>query len=432
MPSDRVGIVTVLDGRPIPSGDLAGPVVAKHDSFQRGQAFIEAGGCRGLQEAVLLSGSWNLNPWFVRVEQVPLTEIPLGYVGVVVSYVGQEHLDVSGDTFTHGDLVERGRKGVWVEPLLPGKHPINTRVMKVELVPTTNIVLNWAQRSEAHQYDQRLSSILVRSRDGFSFSLDVAQIIHIGMRNAPRVISRVGSMQNLVDHVLQPTVGNYFRNSAQEVTVLEFLSARSARQKEAYENIKKAIEAYDVECIDTLIGDIAPPAELMKTQTDRKIAAELERTYDAQREAQVKRQALERETAVANMQNEVVRSEQMVRISERNAMATEAAAKGEAAAIRLRAEGQAAGVRVSGEAEAVSIRAVGAAKAEAYKLGIESLGTGGYTAMQIASILGEHKVKLVPDIAVTGSEGGPVRLADVLIGRMLADGTSRAAENGKA
>jgi uncharacterized membrane protein YqiK len=419
MPSDQVGIVTVLDGHPITAGDLAGPTVTGHESFQRGQIFMDANGCRGLQEEVLLSGTWNLNPWFVRVDPVPLTEIPIGYVGVVVSYVGQEHLDVSGAAFTHGDLVERGRKGVWVEPLLPGKHPINTRVMKVELVPTTNIVLNWAQRSEAHQYDQRLSSILVRSKDGFSFSLDVSQIIHIAMRNAPRVISRVGSMQNLVDHVLQPTVGNYFRNSAQQVSVLEFLSARSARQKEAYENIRKAIEAYDVECIDTLIGDIAPPQELMKTQTDRKIAEELERTYDAQREAQVKRQALERETSVANMQAEVVRSEQMVRISERNALATEASAKGEAAAIRLRAEGHAAGVRVNGEAEAVSIRAVGSAKAEAYRLGIEALGTSGYTAMQMASILGEHRVKLVPDIALGGD--GSMRLADVMVGRMLAD-----------
>src|SRR5690242_1862772 len=252
-----------------------------------------------------------------------MTEIPIGYVGVVVSYVGREHVDVSGDAFTHGDLAEKGRKGVWVEPLLPGKHPINTRVMKVELVPTTNIVLNWASRTEAHQYDQRLSSIKVRSKDGFSFNLDVAQIIHIGMKNAPRVISRVGSMQNLVDHVLQPTVGNYFRNSAQEVTVLEFLSARSQRQREAFENIRRAIEAYDVECIDTLIGDIVPPEELMKTQTDRKIAAELERTYDAQREAQIKRQALERETAVANIQAEIVRAEQMVQISERTAVATE-------------------------------------------------------------------------------------------------------------
>src|SRR4029453_7253644 len=152
---------------------------------------------------------------------------------------------------------------------------------------TTNIVLNWAQRTEAHQYDQRLSSILVRSKDGFSFSLDVAQIIHIGMRNAPRVISRVGSMQNLVDHVLQPTVGNYFRNSAQQVTVLEFLSDRGEGQGQAGANGRHAIEAYDIECIDTLIGDIAPPADLMKTQTDRKIAEELERTYGAQREAEI-------------------------------------------------------------------------------------------------------------------------------------------------
>jgi len=429
LPTDRVGIVTMLDGRPIPAGDLAGPVVKGHDSFQCGQAFIDAGGSRGLQEEVLLSGSWNLNPWLVKVEPVPLTEIPIGYVGVVVSYVGQEHLDVSGDAFTHGDLVERGRKGVWVEPLLPGKHPINTRVMKVELVPTTNIVLNWAQRTEAHQYDQRLSSILVRSKDGFSFSLDVAQIIHIGMRNAPRVISRVGSMQNLVDHVLQPTVGNYFRNSAQEVTVLEFLSARSDRQKQAFENVKIAVEAYDVECIDTLIGDIVPPAELMKTQTDRKIAAELERTYDAQREAQVKRQALERETAVANLQNDVVRSEQMVRIAQQNALAAVESAKGEASATRARAEGtatatrvnaegQSAATRLNGEGEASAIRAVGNAKAEAYKLGIEAVGASGYTAMQLASILGENKVKLVPDIAVSGD--GTSGLATALVARVVA------------
>ena len=410
----------MLDGHPIPAGDLAGPMVAGHDSFQLAQGFIAAGGCRGLQEEVLMSGSWNLNPWFVRVEQVPLTEIPLGYVGVVVSYVGREHLDVSGDSFTHGDLVERGRKGVWVEPLLPGKHPVNTRVMKVEPVPTTNIVLNWAQRTEAHHYDERLSSILVRSKDGFSFSLDVSQIIHIGMKNAPRVISRVGSMQNLVDHVLQPTVGNYFRNSAQQVTVLEFLSARSGRQKEAFDNIKKAVEAYDVECIDTLIGDIVPPQELMKTQTDRKIAEELERTYEVQREAQVKRQALERETSVANMQNEVVRSEQMVRIAQQTALSAAEAARGEGNAARLRADGQAAAVRVNGDAEAAAVRAVGSAKAEAYRQGLDALGGAGYTAIQLATILGEHHVKLVPDIAVGGESGGG--LANAMIARMLAGG----------
>ena len=141
---------TASRSRPAISPARSSPATTASSAARRSST---RGGCRGLQEEVLLSGSWNLNPWFVRVELVPLTEIPIGYVGVVVSYVGKEHLDVSGDAFTHGDLVERGRKGVWVEPLLPGKHPLNTRVMKVELVPTTNIVLNWAQRTEAHQYD---------------------------------------------------------------------------------------------------------------------------------------------------------------------------------------------------------------------------------------------------------------------------------------
>ncbi len=433
VPADRVGIVTTLDGRPIPAGDLAGPSVPGHERFQRGQAFIDACGCRGLQEEVLLSGAWNLNPWFASVELHPLTDIPIGYVGVVVSYVGGEHVDVSGDAFAHGDLVERGRKGVWVEPLLPGKHPLNTRAMKVELVPTTNIVLNWASRSEQHHYDAGLDPINVRSGDGFSFQLDVAAIIHIGMKNAPRVISRVGSMQNLVDHVLQPTVGNYFRNSAQEVSVLEFLSARSARQRAAYLHIRAAVAAYDVDCIDVLIGDITPPGELMKTQTDRKIADELQRTYDVQREAQVRRQMLERETAAANLQADVVRSEQAVRIHEKNAEAQIAAARGQAEAMRVRAAAEADAARLAAEAEATATRLRGGAEAEAesvrgeaaavrYRAGIDALGETSYTAIQLASILGQAGLKLVPDV-VLGE--GRSNLADVLLARM-ATGTAAA------
>ncbi|CAN5579660.1 hypothetical protein BH10BAC2_BH10BAC2_10600 [soil metagenome] len=78
-----------------------------------------------------------------------------------------------------------------MEPLGPGKYPINKYTMKVELVPTTNLVLNWANaRSEAHMLDKNLSAITVRSKDGFPFNLDVAQIIHIPANEAPKVIER--------------------------------------------------------------------------------------------------------------------------------------------------------------------------------------------------------------------------------------------------
>lgn len=404
---DMVGIVTTLDGRPIEAGEIAGPVIPEHENFQNAQAFLDGGGRRGLQEQILLSGTWNLNPWFAQVEQIPMVQIPIGYVGVVISFVGQAHEDVSGLEFKHGDLVNPGHKGVWVTPLYPGKHPLNTRVMKVELVPTTNIVLNWASRTEAHHFDEKLSSITVRSQDGFAFNLDVSQIIHVGALDAPKVISRVGSMQNLVDHVLQPIVGNYFRNSAQDYTVLDFLSARSHRQLEAAEHIRKAIGAYDVQAIDTLIGDINPPAELMTTQTDRKIAEEQRKTYETQRAAQEQRQQLVRQTSLADIQQQVVGAEQGVNISELKAHASVKHATGEAEATRLRALG-----------EAEAIRATGKAKAEAFRAGVEALGVEGYTVMQLMQIVGERNVRIVPDVAVSGTTGS-TGLVDGLLGVML-------------
>jgi len=343
----------------------------------------------------------------VQVEQLPMTEIPIGYVGVVIAYVGKAHEDVSGASFTHGNLVLPGHKGVWTEPLYPGKHPLNTRVMKVELVPTTNIVLNWSGRTERHNYDSNLSSLTVRSRDGFAFDLEIAQIIHVGALDAPKVISRVGSMQNLVDHVLEPTIGNYFRNSAQECTVLDFLSARSDRQSEAAEYIKVALRGYDVQAIDTLIGDIQPPATLMQTQTDRKIAEEQRKTYEVQQMAQTQRQQLVRETALADIQQEMVKSEQNVNIAELQAKADIQRANGEAEATKLRAVG-----------DADAIRATGNARAETYRAGVEALGSQSYTAMQLMQIIGDRHVRLIPDVLV-GANGNGNGLVDGLLSMIL-------------
>ncbi|MDP5015728.1 MAG: flotillin family protein [Dolichospermum sp.] len=411
--SDKVGIVTTLDGLPISPGEIAGAVIEGHDNFQNGQKFINGGGKRGLQEQILLSGSWNLNPWFVQVEQVPMTEIPIGYVGVVISFVGKEQEDISGAAFTHGNLVHQGHKGVWVEPLYPGKHPTNSRIMKIELVPTTNIVLNWSGRTERHSYDEKLESLTVRSRDGFAFDLEVAQIIHVGALDAPKVISRVGAMQNLVDHVLEPTIGNYFRNSAQNCTVLDFLTARSERQTEAAEYIKIALRAYDVQAIDTLIGDIQPPAALMQTQTDRKIAEEERKTYEVQQMAQTQRQQLVRETALANIQQEMVKSEQSVQIAELKSQAAIKEANGEAEATKLKAI-----------AEAEGIRATGNAKAETYRTGVQALGLQGYTAMQLMQIVGDRHVRIIPDIIVGGNNGSNNGLADGLLSMILLNQTN--------
>lgn len=360
-----------------------------------------------MQEQVILSGSWNLNPWFVKIEQVLMTEVPIGYVGVVISFVGRSHEDVSGAAFTHGNLVNKGDKGVWIEPLYPGKHPLNRKIMNVELVPTINIVLNFTNRfSGEHGYDAKLVALKLLSFDGFTFELEVFQIIHVGALDAPKVISRLGSMQNLVDHVLRPIVGNYFRNFAQEYTILDFLIARSERQAEAAHYVQQALRAYDVQAVDTLIGLITPPPELMETLTDRKIAEEQQKTYEVQRVAQAQCQELVRETALADIQKEVVTAEQGVTIAELHATAKVNQANGEAEAIRV----------------------TGQAKADAYQAGVNALGAQSYTALQLMQVIGDRNVRVVPDVSVSSSKGAG--LVDGLMGMLLWNQTKGLPANG--
>lgn len=424
VPENKVGIVTTKEGEPLATGEIAGPAVPGHNMFQNPQAFVANGGCKGLQEQVLLAGRYFINPRFATVEIVDMAEVPIAHVGVVIAYVGKEGHDVTGDTFRHGNLVSKGEKGVWVDPLDPGKYPINPYTHKVINVPTANVVLNWATgKTEAHNLDANLSTIVVRSADGFKFSLDVSQIIHIPRNDAPKVIARFGSMSALVTQVLEPTIGNYFRNAAQNSDVIDFLKNRSKRQDEAREAIATALKEYNVGAVDTLIGDIVPPDELMKTLTDRKIAEQERVTYDTQRQAQDIKQQLEQATALAATQARVVDAERQVTIAEFNAKATVKSAEGQAQAKKINAEADANVLRTVGEAEAAKTQAVGGAEAEVIKLKIASMESGNYAMVQVAEALAKAGVKLVPDIvAGGGGAGAGGTLVDVLLGNLIRDG----------
>jgi uncharacterized membrane protein YqiK len=234
VPDNQIGIITTKEGQPLIKDEIAGAEVPGHSMYQDPQAFVDNGGFKGLQVPVLRSGRYFINPYFATVEMVDQTNVPIANVGVVVAYVGAEGVDVTGEGFRHGNLVGQGQKGVWASPLDPGMYPINPHTHKVKIVPTANVVLNWASgRTESHNLDAKLSTITVRSSDGFSYNLDVSQIIHIPRNDAPKVIARFGSMEALVTQVLEPTIGNYFRNAAQKSDAIAFLTERSDRQTEA-------------------------------------------------------------------------------------------------------------------------------------------------------------------------------------------------------
>ncbi|MEO8240397.1 MAG: SPFH domain-containing protein [Flavobacterium sp.] len=445
---NMIGIVTALDGEPIPQGQIAGKFVEDHNNFQDFDKFLDKGGNRGLQPQVMLAGSYYINTWGILIEQNPMTDVPIGYVGVVISYIGEDGQDVTGDTFKHGNIVSKGQRGVWMEPLGPGKYALNKYTTKLEAVPTTNLVLNWANaRSESHDLDKNLSTITVRSKDGFPFNLDVAQIIHVPAAEAPKVIARFGSMNNLVSQVLEPTIGNYFRNSAQDSDVISFLTTRKERQESAKNHIKLVLDEYNVNAVDTLIGDIVPPDSLMKTLTDRKLAEEEQKTYQTQRMAQEQRQGMEKETAIADMQKEIVRASQSVEIAQRTADATVKKAEGDATSLKLNvnAEAEATKMRANAEAEATKARAgaqaeatklaasaeaerisktglaeaekimaIGKSTAESYQLQVSAMGGDNFTRYKVTEEIGKGNIKVIPDVLITGNGGSDGSISGLL------------------
>lgn len=422
IPDNMVGVVTTKDGKPLATGDIAGGEFPGHNMFQDGEAFIEAGGYKGLQEQVILAGLYYINPLFATVEIKPMTEVPIANAGVVIAYVGAAGVDVTGEAFKHGNLVTKGQKGVWVEPLDPGKYPINPYTHKVEVVPTANVVLNWATgKTEAHKLDANLSTITVRSSDGFKFNLDVSQIIHIPRTDAPKVIARFGSVGNLVTQVLEPTIGNYFRNAAQGSDAIAFLKEREKRQSDARTSINNALKEYNVGAVDTLIGDITPPDALMETLTKRKIAEQEKITFETQRLAEETRKDLEQAKAMAATQAGVVAAERKVAIAEFDAQSSVKKAEGDAQSKTINAKADAEVLIAIGNAEAQKVSAVGSAEAEVIQKKTDANGKSNYALIEVARALSSSGKPLVPEIMAGGSGNEDGTLVNVLLAGIIKD-----------
>ena len=260
---DNIGIVTIHDGPSLATGEIIAPVVGDdpkdgetyHNKFQDPDKFLKAGGFRGRQLQVLVEGTYYINRLFATIEMIPKTVIEVGNVGVVVSYTGDTGEDLSGKEYRHGELVARGKRGVWEEALLPGKYAFNTYAGKVVSVPTTNFILKWIRnQTGAHKFDENLSEVSLITKDAFEPSLPLSVVVHIDYQKAPLVIQRFGDIKRLVEQTLDPMVAAYFKNIGQTRTLIQLLQERSAIQQIASEEMKEKFKHYNLELEEVLIG----------------------------------------------------------------------------------------------------------------------------------------------------------------------------------
>lgn len=391
-----------------------------HNNYQDYQAFLDHGGRIGLQHDPLLYGSYLLNPFLVRVELVPMLVVRQGEVAVIKAYVGLPTVDTSGADFKFGSIVRPGHRGIWNEPLRTGKFAINPRVYAAEIVPTSIITLNWANTtSAAHNLDEALSPIDGKSREGFVFGIDLQVQIHVSDSRAPKVISMVGTMQNLVNEVLQSAVGNYFRNALQQLPAVQFIETRDTVQAQAQQYITGYLTGYEVETRGVYVQDVIFPPELVAVLTQREIANQERVTYEEQKRAQEVRVDLERVRGTADMQTDLAKANVNVDIQKAEASARAAQAEGEAAYVRMTGEAQADRTRAIGLAEAKATEALGLAKAAGYEAQVAAIGQQATSAVAIAAAVADGHVKIVPDVMVGGNDTGAITgLAATLTGAL--------------
>lgn len=443
VPSEDVGVVTALDGVPLPSGYIVAPSpTGDCQHFQDGQAFINSNGYRGPQLETLQPGEYYINPLLFSVENYDVATVPPGYVAVIISSVGKE-LDKSTASAPAIDtapslnqppieagettlITNKTERGILRDPVAPGKYNLNRIGYRAELVPTSAVTIDWASSDgirETKVYkagtDDRESpgvaeffkfaQLKVTSKDGFQLEVDVRLIIRIPPANAPSVIARFGTVHNLIEQVAHPLIDSSFRNEAGKKAAMEFVHSRTELQKQALETAREEFAKYHVEVQGLLIAYIKVDEKLLETQTKKEIAVQQQQQYRQEALAQEERIAVAEKTARADKQSDVIAAKLSIDIAADNAEAMRKQAEGIRDATRTKADG------LSYEAQKI-----GEGTAAAYEAQTRVLGADSIVAIKLIEEIARGNIKITPDVQVTGEAGG-AGIFNALVASVLKD-----------
>ena len=437
VPSGQVGFVTARDGQSLPENEMFAPAWPSAQDMLNPVTFLAKGGRRGPQTTILTPGTYRYNTALHEVTAIPALQVEAGTVAVIKSNSGLRWTpaDGKGDLVNGVPLVPRDHIGVWAEPLTPGGYYLNSRAFVPTIVKTTQRTYTYqaANHSKPNTNLARAAknapgaaassgsddwSVSVRSKDGFSFPVDVRVACAVEAKNAPYLVALLGNPDAVVQdeqedeklevleaRVILPAVRAIFRNVAETMNALEFVNRRSEIEALATQRITAELARYRVSCDGVYVGNIhldANPAgqQLLATQTDREVAVNQQKLYDQQKQAEVSRAQFVRAQEEAEQQRQLAAAEYKVRVEGENAKSQVARAKGEA------------------ESQVI----IGEGRAKAYKLLVETLGRDQVAQLELLKLVVEGKVQITPQVMVSGNSGAGTM--DALAGTILRQAVS--------
>lgn len=431
--SKQVGLITAKDGEPLPPDELIAISVEGHSNFQDAQAFLNQHGQRGPQLDILKPGTYYINPLMFEVNYTDVAEVQRGQVAVIISNVGKEPLSIQQlkekigahandavetekrlDVGIERYVVAHGYRGIQEEVSGPGVYYLNTMAFIPHIVDTTNITIDWDEGDKT-----QFNPLAIVSGDAFQMNVSVKVIIRIRPDQAPHMIAKIGSIENLINHVIHPMIDSSFRNQASATSAMNFMKDRHDEQKKAEDHTREELAKYHVELVSVLICQIDLPADLMATQTARVIAEQQLDMYGKETEAQNGRIAMEAKKAEAEKQGVLVQSSIDVQIAENLKKKVILDAEGKGGAKKAEMSGEAEGTELLGKAKGVAAAAEGKGIAEGYEAQKKALTSEGIVAIEISKQIAIGNIKVTPDIVIQGGNSDGSGLLPILSGLLV-------------
>jgi len=400
-----VGLIQAADGQSLLAGVIYAPEWKEPEKMLNAEYFLGQGkGYKGPQLSVLSPGRYRINTKLFTITSVPITNVTVGTVAVIKSNVGEA-------VESEDRLVEVGQKGVWKKPLTEGKYRLHTQAYEATPVSIRQVKVSYTAEKEEGEGEgyQPMKPITVRSKDGFTFPVDVRMTYEINSENAPRVVATVGGDALVLTKLVTPAVRAIFRNNAEKVKALEYVQNRSKQESQSASMLRDELAKYGVTVLAVRIGDIGDEKSLgalLKTQTDREIALQEQATFEEQQRAAEKQKQLAKTIQEAEEEKRLATAAYAVKIADEEKKKIIIAAQAEAEQIKLTAE----------------------ARALAYKKISEVIGRDNAALIEIMKLVEAGKIRITPEVMVGGAGAG---MTDALMGTVLRGMLDKEAASGK-
>ena len=419
----EVGFVSARDGRPLPDGTVFAPEWTSTNDMVDAVKFLSPnGGYKGPQTTVLTPGTYRFNTSLYDVTPMPAVTVAAGTVVVVKSNTGAVPSDTAGEVENVNGvpLAHKGFRGVWAEPILPGTYYLNTKAYEPIVVKTTQRVYTYQAlssnphvRAGSKTEDPQDWAVTVRTKDGFTFPIDVRVVCAVEAKNAPHLVALLGNpdatvnddqeqerLEVLEARVILPSIRAIFRNEAESKGALEFVAGRSEIESTANKAVATELAKARVTVLGVFLGNIHLDVTeagrvLIQTQTDKEVALNQQKLYTQQQLAEKTRADLVRAREQADQQKNLAAAEFSVDIQKAQANAAIEKARGDAKALEITGEG----------------------RANAYGKMVETLGRDQVAQIELLKLVVEGGVRITPEVMVTS--GSTTGLNDALAGTLL-------------